>query len=241
MSAPMIILGAHGGIGEALVRRLLSDGQSVIATARDAQNLCELASLGARSITVDVTKPEDIETLIAGADSGEGIAGIAYCIGSIVLKPLKATQDADFLTAYDVNVLGALRVLKRAEKSLRVAKGSVVLFSTIAVQQGFTNHTVIASAKGAVEGLTRSLAAEWAPDIRVNCIAPSLTQSAMAAPLLSSAPMREAIEKMHPIPRIGTPEDSAVLAAYLLGNDSTWMTGQILHVDGGRSALRVKG
>jgi len=241
MSAPIIVMGAHGGIGEALVQRLCQKGKSVMATARDVQSIQTLSTLGVQCFEVDISKQDQIESLVTAAESQGGIAGLAYCIGSIVLKPLKATSENDFMTAYEINVLGALRVLKRAEKALRATKGSVVLFSTIAVQQGFTNHTVIASAKGAVEALTRSLAAEWAPDVRVNCLAPSLTNSAMAAPLLSSAPMREAIEKMHPIPRIGTPEDSAAMAAHLLGDESGWITGQIIHIDGGRSALRVKG
>lgn len=137
--------------------------------------------------------------------------------------------------------MGAIRALRLAEKSLKKAKGSVVLFSTVAVQQGFQNHTVISAAKGAIEGLVRSLAAEWAPFVRVNAIAPSLTNTKIASQLTSSDSMSRAIADMHPIPRLGMPEDSAEAAKFLLSDESSWMTGQVLHVDGGRSVLRVKG
>jgi NAD(P)-dependent dehydrogenase (short-subunit alcohol dehydrogenase family) len=114
--------------------------------------------------------------------------------------------------------MGAIRVLRTLEKALRKGNGSVVLFSTIAVQQGFGNHTLISTAKGAMEGLTRSLAAEWAPNIRVNCIAPSLSDTPLAKPLTSSEKVAESIASMHPIPRLGKAEDSASMAAYLMSN-----------------------
>ena len=110
--------------------------------------------------------------------------------------------------------------------------GSILFFSTIAVKQGFVNHSIISASKGAIEGLTLSLAAELSPEIRVNCIAPSLTQSKMS---------KKAIENMHPIPKIGSPEDFSKLSAFLLGQNNEWITGQIIHVDGGRSTLRKKG
>ena len=238
MTQPIIIMGAHGGIGEALAKNLNEKGETLFLTARDEASI---AHLDGTKASLDVTNADDVKSVIESADKGEGIKGLAYCVGSIVLKPLKAAKDDDFISTFELNTLGAIRALKAAEKGLKKAKGSVVLFSTVAVQQGFQNHTVISTAKGAIEGLTRSLATEWAPHVRVNAIAPSLTDTAIAKPLTGSDQMAEAIANMHPIPRLGTPEDSASAAAYLLGEEAGWMTGQILHVDGGRSALRVKG
>lgn len=241
MTQTMVVMGAHGGIGESLVERLV-EGHIVYASARDKDTLSSLVNkFGIQTSSVDVFDKDAVETFIAGADEGDGIKGLAYCIGSIDLKPLKGAKDEDYLKSYELNVLGAVRALRAAEKSLKKAGGSVVLFSTIAVQQGFTNHSLISTAKGAVEGLTKSLAAEWAPSVRVNCIAPSLSDTPLAKPLTGSEQMAKSIAAMHPIPRLGEASDSASLAAFLLSEQSGWMTGQILHVDGGRSTLRVKG
>lgn len=242
MPKPIIVMGAHGGIGESLVEFLVEQGHIVYASARNKETLDPLASkFGVQTASVDIFDKDAIEQFISDADDGEGIKGLAYCIGSIDLKPLKAAQDDNFLKSYELNVLGAIRALRAAEKSLKKAGGSVVLFSTIAVQQGFANHSLISTAKGAVEGLTKALAAEWAPNVRVNCIAPSLSDTNLAKPLTSSEPMAKSIAAMHPIPRLGEARDSASMAAFLLGDQSEWMTGQIMHVDGGRSTLRVKG
>lgn len=242
MSAPHVIIGASGAIGSALSNRLIIAGEPVFLTAR---SLDKLTSFDHELVTgravVDVLNSETVASAIATADQGDGIQSLTYCVGSIVLKPLKASTDDDFLEAFHLNLLGVVRCLRAAGPSLKKAKGSVVLFSSIAVQQGFTNHSVISAAKGAIEGLTLSMAAEWAPDIRVNAIAPSLTDTPLARQLTGSAPMRDAIEKMHPIPRLGQPDDSASLAQYLVGRHSGWITGQIFHVDGGRSTLRTKG
>ncbi len=242
MPKPIIVMGAHGGIGESLVEFLVGQGHIVYASARNKETLNPLASkLGIQTSSVDVFDKDAVERFIEDADEGEGIKGLAYCIGSIDLKPFKTAKDDDYFKSYELNVVGAIRALRAAEKSLKKAGGSVVLFSTIAVQQGFTNHSLISTAKGAVEGLTKALAAEWAPNVRVNCIAPSLSDTPLAKPLTSSEKMAKSIAAMHPIPRLGEANDSASLAAFLLGEQSEWMTGQILHVDGGRSTLRVKG
>ncbi len=242
MTQTMIVMGAHGGIGENLVERLVAEDHVVYASARDKNTLSPLVDkFGIQTASVDVFDKDAVKTFIADADEGEGIQGLAYCIGSIDLKPFKGTKDEDYLKSYELNVLGAVRALRAAEKSLKKAGGSVVLFSTIAVQQGFTNHSLISTAKGAVEGLTKSLAAEWAPSVRVNCIAPSLSDTPLAKPLTGSEQMAKSIAGMHPIPRLGEASDSASLAAFLLSEQSGWMTGQILHVDGGRSTLSVKG
>ncbi len=242
-SLPIIIMGANGGIGAALAQKLLKQNETLILTARDSSTLREYKnSERISTFSIDVTQPEthEFQAFIEYARQ-TGTKGLAYCIGSIDLKPLKATKDEDYLLSYNLNVMGILRVLRALEKPLRAQNSSVVLFSSIAVQQGFSNHTVISTAKGAVEGLTRALAAEWAPQVRVNCIAPSLTDTPLAKSLTSSPQMASAIAALHPIPRLGKAEDSADLAAMLLSDQSGWITGQVLHVDGGRSTLRVKG
>ena len=167
----------------------------------------------------------------------EDTVGIAYCVGSIDLKPFKMVTENDFNKCMKLNLYSAVEAIKGYQESLKKNKGSVVLFSTAAVHRGFTNHSIIASAKAAVEGLAISLAAEFAPNIRVNCIAPSLTNSKIAQPMLKNTVIAEGIAKAHPLKRIGEGKDSASLAKFLLSNDSSWITGQVIAVDGGRSKL----
>lgn len=238
-----IIMGAHGGIGASLAEMLLEKGENLILTARKAKNLEQYTDRNNVHICeLDVTHPDSdrFKDFLSLAKS-LGVKGLAYCVGSIDLKPLKATKDEDFIKSFDLNLLGAVRVLRALERQMKESEASIVLFSTIAVQQGFMNHSIISASKGAVEGFTKALAAEWAPKVRVNCIAPSLTDTAIAEPLTSSEQMAAVIANMHPIPRLGQPEDSATVAAMLLSDKAGWITGQIFHVDGGRSTLRTKG
>lgn len=235
-------MGANGGIGENLALRFAKAGYNVYATMRNPENAStELRTNVKEIFGVDVTNPNTIEDAFRSFSEINPVHAFAYCIGSIDLKPIKLATDEDFIKAFDVNLLGAARALRVLEKPLKSGKGSVVLFSSIAAGQGFPNHTVIGSAKGAIEGFARSLAAEWAGQVRVNVIAPSLTDTAIAKSLTSSAPMRDAIEKMHPIARLGTTDDIASAAEFLLGPDASWITGQILPVDGGRSSLKPRG
>jgi len=174
--------------------------------------------------------------------AGPVIAGLAYCVGSILLRPLRRATTDEFVNAFRLNAVGAALAVAAAADALKASPGSaVVLFSTIAVRSGFTNHAVISAAKGAVEGLTMALAAELAPQVRVNCIAPSLTQSGIAQPILGNEAVAKAIAAMHPIPRLGEGDDAGALAAFLLSDQAGWITGQIFAVDGGRSSVRVKG
>ena len=146
------------------------------------------------------------------------------------------TED-DFQKCMKLNLYSAVEVIKAYQENLKKNKGSIILFSTVAVQRGFTNHSIIGSTKAAVEGLTISLAAEFAPNIRVNCIAPSLTNSKIAQPLLKNSIMAEGIAKAHPMKRIGEGKDAAAMAKFLLTEESSWITGQIIGVDGGRSSI----
>jgi NAD(P)-dependent dehydrogenase (short-subunit alcohol dehydrogenase family) len=241
MTTPIIIIGANGGIGEALARRLAADGHDLFLTARDKASLADLADeLNAASASLDVMDQDALADVVGQADTGDGITGLAYCVGNIVLKPLKSASGDDFVDCFRLNTVGAALAVKAARKGLEKANGSVVLFSTVAVGQGFTNHSVISSAKGAIEGLTRSLAAELAPNVRVNAIAPSVTDTGIAGKLLSSERVAKGLADMHPVGRYGQPDDIAAMAAMLLSTDSAWITGQIIGIDGGRGALRTR-
>ena len=167
----------------------------------------------------------------------DDIKGIAYCVGSIDLKPLKISSESDFNKCMKLNLYSAVELIKGYQDSLKKNKGSIVLFSTVAAQRGFTNHSIIASAKAAVEGLAVSIAAEFAPDIRVNCVALSLINSKIAQPILKNAALAQGIAKAHPLKRIGEGKDGAALAKFLLTEESSWVTGQVIAVDGGRSKL----
>lgn len=238
----VLIFGGVGGIGEALARRLAADGAQVVVTARDLARAETLArEIGGVGLAVDCLDPGQIADAVQRAAAAGPLRGLAYCVGSIALKPLRRTDAEDVLDAFRLNTLGAILAIKAAEPALKAAQGSVVLFSTVAVAQGFPNHTAIAAAKGGVEAITRTLAAELAPDIRVNCIAPSLTATPLAQPLLANPAMADALGKMHPIPRLGMADDHASLAAFLLSPDAGWLTGQVIGVDGGRATLRPKG
>ncbi|MFL2889723.1 MAG: SDR family NAD(P)-dependent oxidoreductase [Pelagibacteraceae bacterium] len=232
-----LILGATGSIGTSLAKKIVSDGGEVHLVGRDADTLSALASeLNASFTTCDVLEENFAEKIVK--DLGETpINGLAYCVGSIDIKPLKLTKKSDFMQSFNLNLISATEIIKNTSDNLKQNKGSIVLFSTVAVKRGFTNHAIVASAKGAIEGLTVSLAAEFAPNIRVNCIAPSLTKSKISNFLLKNEKIAEGIAKMHPLKRLGEGSDSSAVANFLLSDNSSWITGQIFGVDGGRSSL----
>ena len=235
MSEKYLIFGATGSIGSSLAEQLKKSGNDVHLVARNESEVSTIAEkLGCAYTVADVLEDGFIEKVKSDIND---IKGIAYCVGSIDLKPLRMIKEQDFNKCMKLNLYSAVEVIKGYQETLKKNKGSIVLFSTVAAQRGFTNHTIIASAKAAVEGLTVSLAAEFAPNIRVNCVAPSLTKSKIAEPMLKNITIAEGIAKAHPLKRLGEGKDSASLAKFLITEDSSWVTGQIIAVDGGRSKL----
>ena len=235
MSEKYLIFGATGSVGSSLAEQLKNSGNDIHLVARNESEVKVIADKLGCSYTVgDVLEDGFIEKVESDIND---IKGVAYCVGSIDLKPLRMVTEADMNKCMKLNLYSAIEAIKGFQESLKKNKGSVVLFSTVAAQRGFTNHTIIASAKAAVEGLTVTLAAEFAPNIRVNCIAPSLSKSKIAEPMLKNPAIAEGIAKAHPLKRLGEGKDSAALAKFLITEDSSWVTGQVIAVDGGRSKL----
>jgi NAD(P)-dependent dehydrogenase (short-subunit alcohol dehydrogenase family) len=228
-----LIVGGSGGIGAAIARRLAQGGHRVLVLARTPAD-----SPPASGVTFH--QGDVLDDNLHLDFLPETLQGLVYCPGTIRLRPFGRLTEAEFLEDWRINVLGAVRVLQACQSALKKSPrgASVVLFSTVAVRTGLPFHASIASAKGAVEGLARALAAEWAPRIRVNAIAPSLTDTPLAAALLGDERRRQAAAERHPMQRIGDPEEVARLAVFLLEDPDSWTTGQVFHVDGGLSALR---
>ena len=235
MSEKYLIFGATGSVGSSLAEQLKNSGNDIHLVGRNESEVKAIAEkLGCSYTVADVLEDGFIEKVKSDVNE---IKGIAYCVGSIDLKPLRMVTEEDMNKCMKLNLYSAIEAIKGFQESLKKNKGSIVLFSTVAAQRGFTNHTIIASAKAAVEGLTVTLAAEFAPNIRVNCIAPSLSKSKIAEPMLKNPAIAEGIAKAHPLKRLGEGKDSASLAKFLITEDSSWITGQIIAVDGGRSKL----
>lgn len=234
MQKNILVVGGSSGIGLNLTQKLVEQNHQVLVASRTYPE--DLKQLNINHISLDISQNIDgaLDTLPAE------LHGVAYCPGTINLKPFQRLSEEDFLKDFQVNVMGAVRILQACMKPLRKAKGaSVVLFSTVATRLGMNFHSSIAISKSGVEGLTKSLAAEWANHkIRVNAIAPSLTDTPLASNLLANDDRREAADKRHPIGRIGTSTDIANLANFLLSDQSDWITGQIIGVDGGMGELK---
>ena len=226
-----LIIGGSSGIGKAIREQLIFLGNNVYATYFQNDTFASEENF----FPLDVRSEEPDLSFLP-----EVLDGFVYCPGAIDLKPFNRIKEASIIEDLNLQVMGAVRILQLILPKLKASgQGSVVLFSTVAVQTGFPFHAQVAISKGAIEGLTRSLAAEFAPTIRFNAIAPSLTNTPLAAKLLSSPEKIEANGQRHPLKRIGEAEDIAEAACFLLTDKSSWITGQILHVDGGMSSLKI--
>lgn len=242
MAGKILIYGGTGGIGSQTARLLAATGHSVHIVGRSAEKAEALArEIGCTCSLADLHDPASFARVME--ETGSPLAGLVYAVGTINLKPLGRLTVTDFETDFRLNAMGAALAVQAALPALKAYEGTaaVLLFSTVAVAQGFPSHASIAMAKGAIEGLTRALGAELAPKIRVNAIAPSLTDTPLAASLTAQPAMAQALGQMHPLGRLGNAGDSAALAAFLMSDQAGWITGQIIGVDGGRSSLRTKG
>ncbi|GAA5031088.1 oxidoreductase [Marivirga lumbricoides] len=227
----ILIIGASSGIGLSLAKDLQTKEANLYLASRKKPEL----SGDFNYIELDVTDFDgELDSL------PEEIHGLVYCPGTINLKPFQRLKEEDFLSDFKINALGAVKVVQKVLKNLKAAKGSsIVLFSTVAVNTGLSFHASIASAKGALQAIGLSMAAELAPSkIRVNVVAPSLTATPLANNLLSSEEKKDASNKRHPIGRYGKPEDISNAAAFLLNPENSWITGQVLGVDGGMEKVR---
>jgi len=227
-----LIIGGSSGIGEAIVKQLSKEGHQVFATFNQhpAQN----------SDTITYYHLDVMQESYDLSFVPDTIDGIAYCVGNISLKPFSRFTADDFIKDYQLQLLGAVKIIQQLLPNIKKAEAaSIVLFSTVAVQTGFNFHTLISSSKGAVEGLTKALAAELAPRIRVNCIAPSITDTPLAAHLLNTPEKKEATAQRQPMRRVGTADEVASAACFLLTDKSSWITGQVMHADGGMSTLKI--
>ena len=237
MSKKYLIFGATGSIGSSLAKQMHEEKQDCHLIGRNEEELKEIANELNYSYSVcDVLKLNFADKLFKDLAETD-VLGIAYCVGSIDLKPLRATRAKDFVSSYVLNLVAATDIIRTFQDNLKRNSGSIVMFSTVAAKKGFSNHSIISPAKAAVEGLTVALAAELAPHTRVNCIAPSLTKSKMSGFLLQNLKSIDSISKLHPLKRIGEGVDAANLAKFLLSKNSSWITGQIIGVDGGRATI----
>lgn len=228
-----LIIGASSGIGLQLATTLAAEGNKVFGTfnSKPIENTNTNISYHALNI---------LDAVIDFSFLPEVLDGVVYCPGSINLKPFARIKPEDFTNDFNLQVGGLIKVLQATQPALKKsAFASVVVFSTIAVQVGLPFHTQVSASKGAIEGLTKALSAEWAPGIRVNCIAPSLTDTPLAAQLLNTEEKKAANALRHPLKKIGTAADIANMASFLLSEKASWITGQVMHVDGGMSTVKV--
>jgi NAD(P)-dependent dehydrogenase (short-subunit alcohol dehydrogenase family) len=234
----VLVVGGSSGIGLQLCKILNDEGAKLYVWSRHTHH--DFAGLNIQYQEVDASASLDTSSLTLP----DQLHGLVYCPGTIRLAPIQRLSEDDFREDYNINVLGAVRVIKAClpllGKAGKNGGASIVLFSTVASHLGMHFHASIAAAKSAVQGLARSLAAELAAKaIRVNVVSPSLTDTPLAASLIDSEDKRSRSDKRHPLGRIGTPSDIASAAAFLLSDESSWITGQTVSVDGGMSSVKM--
>jgi NAD(P)-dependent dehydrogenase (short-subunit alcohol dehydrogenase family) len=240
--ATFVVIGGGGDIGGEVTRQLAARGGRVLIAGRDPERLAAAArSLGhPTTMQLDATSFEAVEACLRrGQELGEGrLAGVAHCVGSILLKPAHATSAEEWQQVIATNLTSAFAVVRAAAKTMRTG-GSIVLCSSAAASVGLANHEAIAAAKAGIEGLVRAAAASHAPrGLRCNAVAPGLVRTRLSAGITGNARALAASERMHPLGRIGEPREVAAAITWLLGPESGWVTGEVLHVDGGLAQLR---
>lgn len=242
-SQAVLILGASGGIGSALARRLAAAGQRLVLGGRDAGRLSALAGeTGAIAVSLDATRPAEVEAAAGRAVEELGrLDGVANCVGSLLLKPAHLTSDEEWNSTIAVNLTSSFAAVRAAAKAMK-GGGSVVLMSSAAGRLGLANHEAIAAAKAGVIGLTLAAAATYAPTgIRVNALAPGLVRTPLTARITGSEPALKASTALHALGRVGEPQEVAAAIAWLLDPAQSWITGQVLGIDGGLATVRSRG
>lgn len=231
MKKNILIIGGSKGIGNAIVKLLQNDYNLFIANRTQE---------GIEELDVNYIKFDVLQGIVSKESLPDKLDGFVYCPGSINLRPFKGLKSSTFQEDFNINVIGAINCLQSVLELLQKSEqASIVFFSTVAVQTGMPFHSSVATSKGAIEGITRSLAAEFSPNIRVNAIAPSITYTPLSYKFLNNESKIEKAKDRHPLKEIGSSEDIAQLAKFLLSDKSKWMTGQILHLDGGIGDLKT--
>lgn len=225
-----LIAGGTSGIGLAVTNLLLTQGAHVTTISRNGSS----TAVNHHHISNDLASKEDISSQLP-----DQLNGLVYCPGTINLKPFRSLTDDDFIHDFQMNVVGASRLIRNCLPKLRSSgRSSIVLLSSVAAQTGMSFHSSISASKAALEGMGKALAAEFAPSIRVNVVAPSLTETPLSGKLINTEDKRASAAQRHPLKRIGTPDDIAQTIRFLLSDHSSWITGQVIHVDGGLSSIR---
>ncbi|GAB4236874.1 MAG: SDR family oxidoreductase [Chlamydiales bacterium] len=233
MSKHILVVGGSTGIGLALIHELLHEGYKIHTMCRHRGEIPDDPSCHFYEFDIEGTG-------VKYPDIKEHFDGLVYLPGTITMKPFRSLSDQDFLHDWQLNFLGAVRVIRHYFPNLEKSEqASIVLLGSVAADQGIPFHTSISAAKGAVEAFTRSLAAEYAPKIRVNAVSPSLTETPLSEKITSNEERKEKTAKRHPMQRIGHPEDIASVIKFLLSDESSWITGQTMHSDGGLSTIKL--
>jgi 3-oxoacyl-[acyl-carrier protein] reductase len=239
-----VVLGATGGIGSELCRQLVTSGANVVAASRNSEKARDLAeAIGVRPFTLDATDIEQVAACLAESHQTFGrVDGVANCVGSMLLKPAHLTSDAEWQATLAINLTSAFAAVRAGTKAMLQNGGSIVLVSSAAARVGLANHEAIAAAKAGIIGLALAAAASYAErGIRVNCVAPGLVRTPLTARLTGNETSLKASVAMHPLGRIGEPSEVAAAIAWLLDPKQSWITGQVLGIDGGLATLRTRG